>query len=63
MDDDEFQDLIYFRPVFSFYTLCKRQKTRFSDVFRGYGKGTLAWNGLNDKINKIESAQFIATEA
>lgn len=60
MDDDEFQDLIYFRPVFSFYTLCKRQKTRF---FRGYGKGTLAWNGLNDKINKIESAQFIATEA
>ena len=34
--------LIHFWPMFSFYTPWKR----FSDIFRGYRKGTLAWNGL-----------------
>ena len=39
--------LSHFRPMFPFYTAWKRQKTFwFSDVFRGYRKGTLAWNGL-----------------
>ena len=46
--------LTHFRPMFPFYTPWKLQKTsqktsenqRFSDVFMGYRKGTVAWNGL-----------------
>ena len=34
-------------PSISFYTPCKTlENQRFSDVFRGYRKRPLAWNGL-----------------
>ena len=36
--------LTHFRPIFSFYTLWKYQKT--SHVFRGYSKGILLRNGF-----------------
>ena len=41
--------------MFPFYTPWKRQKTeiniRFSDVFRGYRKGPLTWNGLTTRLD------------
>ena len=33
------------------YTLKTSQNLWFSDVFRGYGNGALAWNGLSIAIN------------
>ena len=33
--------------MFPFYTPWKRQQT--SDVFKGYRKGTFAWNGLSNE--------------
>ena len=38
--------LTYFQPLSHFYIAWKHQKT-FSDVFRGYWRGTLVENGLN----------------
>ena len=42
--------LSHFRSMFPFYipenVLKTSENQRFSDVFRGYRKGTLAWNGL-----------------
>ena len=40
--------LTHYSPVLLFYTPWKHQKTfTFSDVFWGYWKATLGWNGLN----------------
>ena len=33
-------------PLVTFDTPWKHQKTKGSDVFRGYGKRPVAWNGL-----------------
>ena len=38
------QMLTHFIPLVSF---CTPWKPRFSDVFRGYRKGLVTWNGLN----------------
>ena len=42
------RNLTHFIPLISFYTPWKHKKTRgFSDVFRGYRKRLVAWNGLS----------------
>ena len=38
--------LIHFIPLISFDTAWKHRKRWFSNVFRGYGKRSVAWNGL-----------------
>ena len=51
--------LTNFRSAFPFYTPQKYEKSRgflmssdrFSDVFRGYRKVTLAWNGLKNRFS------------
>ena len=41
------QDWTHFRPMFPFFIPLKTSENSwFSDVFREYRKGTLAWNGL-----------------
>ena len=46
-------DINHFKPLFSFDTLWKHQKTKFSDVFRRYRKRPAAWNGLIMSLNHI----------
>ena len=44
--------LTYFRLMFHFFNPLKTSESqRFSDVFRGYGSGTLVENGLNSYLN------------
>ena len=44
--------------MFPFYTPLKTPKNqRFSGVFRGYKKGTLARNGLRSKRNTMRSSE------
>ena len=44
-------------PLVSFYTPWKHQKTCFSDLFRGYRKRPVTWNGLTlyAKYQKVVS--------
>ena len=46
------------RPMFFLYTSWKHQKNRFSDCFRVYKKGTLAWNGSTVNVHPAHYHMF-----
>ena len=48
--------LSHFMPLVSFYTPLRTwENQRFSDVFRGYRKSTVAWNGLISSLRTARS--------
>ena len=54
---DELQFLTHLFPMFPFYTPLKTSENqRFSDVFRGYKKGTLGRNGLMNLVNLFHNS-------
>ena len=62
-DKEEFTNSTNFRPMFLFYIILKTSENlAFSDIFKGYTKGSLTWNWWKPWFNYINCKAYPKTQ-